>query len=188
MKTKDFIFGKSKYLVYEDGKVYSNNTNRFLKIHDNGKGYKVVNLCSNSIKKQFYLHRLVASCFIANLNNLSDVNHKDLDKSNNNVSNLEWCSRLENMRHAHENKAFINLEKKIKENHISWIGQKLGNREIIEVLEEKSKGGNYKVIAQCICKNKIKMYYNDFKKNKNNMQCSKCRFSKNKDKGEQYEY
>lgn len=50
--------------------------------------------------KREYVHRLVAKAFIKNQNNLPCVNHKDGDKSNNNVNNLEWCSYLFNNKHS----------------------------------------------------------------------------------------
>lgn len=55
---------------------------------DNGHGYKTVRIYG----KLFYVHRLVASAFIPNPNNLPQVNHKDENKSNNSAKNLEWCT------------------------------------------------------------------------------------------------
>ena len=69
-------------------------------LYDNGRGYKQVFFCSNYIKSMRYVHRLVAEVFIPNPQNKPEVNHKDGDKSNNNVDNLEWVTRLENVRHA----------------------------------------------------------------------------------------
>ena len=55
-------------------------------------------------KKTYILvHRLVASVFLVNTNNYRTVNHKDGNKLNNNVSNLEWCSDSENLKHARDN-------------------------------------------------------------------------------------
>lgn len=59
---------------------------------NNGKGYKVVGYKG----KLYRIHRLVAECFLSNPSNYHDVNHIDEDKSNNNVTNLEWCDRKYN--------------------------------------------------------------------------------------------
>lgn len=60
------------------------------------KGYKNVTLCKNQKQTTFNVHRLVATVFIPNPNNLPCVNHKDENKLNNDVSNLEWCSYYHN--------------------------------------------------------------------------------------------
>ena len=64
---------------------------KFLTQHDNGRGYLFVNLYKNDKCKREYVHRLVALAFIENPNKLPQVNHKDEDKQNNYVENLEWC-------------------------------------------------------------------------------------------------
>ena len=63
-------------------------------------GYYFVGLTKNKICKNFAVHRLVTQAFIVNPNSLPDVNHKDGNKKNNNVSNLEWCSGSYNLQHA----------------------------------------------------------------------------------------
>lgn len=65
-------------------------------------GYYIVWLCdSESNRKALLVHRLVASAFIENPNQFKDVNHKDGNKLNNGVSNLEWCTRSENIKHSY---------------------------------------------------------------------------------------
>ena len=56
------------------------------------KGYYQVGLRKNNIRKWYAVHRLVALTFIPNPNNLPCVNHKDENKLNNNINNLEWCT------------------------------------------------------------------------------------------------
>lgn len=56
------------------------------------RGYLLVTLCNHGKQKSVNVHRLVADAFIPNPDNLPCVNHKDENKTNNNVSNLEWCS------------------------------------------------------------------------------------------------
>lgn len=72
---------------------------RILKYCDNGKGYKMVYLNKNRERKNYYVHRLVAETFIPNPKQLPEVNHKDLNKANNKISNLEWITELDNKRH-----------------------------------------------------------------------------------------
>jgi hypothetical protein len=55
-------------------------------------GYHIVKLCSKSLKVGYRVHRLVAMAFIENPNNLPIINHKDENKINNCVDNLEWCN------------------------------------------------------------------------------------------------
>lgn len=57
----------------------------------NSEGYLRVNLCSERGRKAEFVHRLVAKAFIKNFDNLPEVNHKDENKENNFVENLEWC-------------------------------------------------------------------------------------------------
>lgn len=60
-------------------------------------GYLVVNLSKNGKRKGFLVHRLVASSFVPNKNNLPQVNHIDENKKNNSAENLEWCSCAYNL-------------------------------------------------------------------------------------------
>jgi hypothetical protein len=95
------------YDVYEDGKVYSNYTNKFLKGEITKFGYLQYTL-SDSNGKQFRIraHRLVGQLFLDCPENYKElvINHKDGNKLNNHYSNLEWVTTLENNIHARENK------------------------------------------------------------------------------------
>lgn len=65
-----------------------------------GAGYMAVNVKSCGVKKTYYVHRLVADAFIGSAWQGAEVNHKDGDKTNNNLANLEWVSHSENHIHA----------------------------------------------------------------------------------------
>ena len=69
---------------------------KILKQSTNNNGYQQVCLCKNGKRKMFQVHRLVANAFIPNPNNYAEINHKDECKTNNHVSNLEWCNRKYN--------------------------------------------------------------------------------------------
>lgn len=70
----------------------------------NSRGYLHVNLCKEGKIKTHLIHRLVAQVFIKNPENLPQVNHKDEDKSNNRVDNLEWCSAKYNTNYGSRTK------------------------------------------------------------------------------------
>lgn len=90
------VKGYKHYEVSNQGRV-RNRFGMILKEMDNGKGYKSVVLTG---QKRVYVHRLVADNFLNNDKNYREVNHKDGIKDNNDVSNLEWCSRKHNNIHA----------------------------------------------------------------------------------------
>ena len=76
---------------------------RVLKPQKKRNGYYQVALSKNGHKTWFAIHRLVAEAFLDKQGDNLQVNHKDCDKSNNKVSNLEWCTPQENMLHASKN-------------------------------------------------------------------------------------
>ena len=87
----------SNYEIYTDGKIWSYKYKKFLKPATTKNGYQIVQLSDNEGKaKMYYVHRLVAQAFIENPNNLPCVNHKDENKQNNSVENLEWCTHKYN--------------------------------------------------------------------------------------------
>lgn len=87
---------EGEYAVSSKGRVKNLKTNRILGGGVKSNGYKQVYLKG----KTYTVHRLVALAFIPNPENLPEVNHKNEDKRDNNVDNLEWCSRTYNVNHS----------------------------------------------------------------------------------------
>ena len=85
------------YEVSNKGNVRNVRRNKLLRLSKTKYGYIQVYLYKNGIKTGLTVHRLVAEAFLPNPNNLPQVNHKDEDKTNNNVDNLEWCDAKYNM-------------------------------------------------------------------------------------------
>ena len=87
------------YEITRDGKVINKHTGHTLAPQPNGKGYLRVSIG----KKLMFIHRLVAEKYIPNPENKPQVNHKDGNKLNNCVDNLEWVTNQENRNHAVDN-------------------------------------------------------------------------------------
>lgn len=109
----------TKYSVSIDGNVTNTKTGRVLKPQLNPTGYQHVCICIDSIRASTYIHRMVALCYIGEPNGLT-VNHKDFNKLNNHVSNLEYKTHQENMQHATINGR---LERKLNESKVKEIRQ-----------------------------------------------------------------
>ncbi len=120
--------------------------------------YLLVDLSKNGKSKTLLVHRIVAEHFINNPNNLTQVNHKDEDKTNNNVENLEWCDgkynqnygtlpkrRNEKLKHIKHEKKVICIEDKIIFNSIKEAGKyyniETGNISRVCSKKRKSVGG-----------------------------------------------
>ena len=120
------INGFSNYQISNYGRVKSKsryvnvgikNVNKFYKQEKiinqyyNGRGYMQVTIYNDIGKpKTIKVHRLVARAFIENKNNLPQVNHKDGNKLNNCIDNLEWITHKENIRHSYRT-GLHNIEK-----------------------------------------------------------------------------
>lgn len=85
-------FRDSNYSASNTGKIRNDKTGKILKPRVNSRGYCYANING----KEYRIHRVVAECFIPNPDNLPQVNHKDENKLNNSVDNLEWCDNRYN--------------------------------------------------------------------------------------------
>ena len=133
------------YSVSNFGNVMNIKTTKILKLNIKG-GYYHVSLVNDFSKKLFKVHRLVAILFIENSENKPEVNHKDKNKLNNNISNLEWNTRLENCQHrsiglvykSNKNKPILRLNKDTNE-ELEFIKDKLDIATDDRVIKTKSK-------------------------------------------------
>lgn len=90
------------YRIYEDGRIQNETNGKWIKgtsITKNNR-YVKVHLGADHVSKFLPLHRLVATIFIPNPDNLPQINHKDGNRYNNSASNLEWCTAKHNIRHC----------------------------------------------------------------------------------------
>lgn len=94
------------YIVSSDGKVYSTNNIGRAKYHKeisqrkNSDGYMQITVGKTGHRGQYRVHRMVAEAFIPNPDNLPEVNHKDNNRTNNCVDNLEWCTHVYNIQYS----------------------------------------------------------------------------------------
>lgn len=101
---KDIKNYEDKYQISIFGNVKNVKTNKMLTPYKNTNGYFQIDLWIKNKRKKFLIHKLVAETFIPNINNSPIVNHKDENKQNNNINNLEWCTAKYNANYGTRNK------------------------------------------------------------------------------------
>ena len=123
------IIGYENYLIYDDGRVYNQKFNRFLK-HGTGRGYKIVRLCKEGKGKNHSVHRLLAEHYIPNPENKPAVDHINRIITDNTINNLRWVTLSENQQNRTFNKnntsghKYISYDKQIN----SWRFYKMINK------------------------------------------------------------
>lgn len=127
-----------RYEVSDCGDVRIIKNKQILKKSVDTRGYYKVTLINDEGRKTLFVHRLVATAFVPNCNNLSQVNHIDENKQNNNANNLEWCDVVYNCNYgtrnkrisdAHKNKIFSDEHlKKLSEAQIGEKNTMYGRR------------------------------------------------------------
>ena len=161
---KDIKDYEGLYQVSNFGNVLSLNYNRsgkpkLLKPHIEGGGYSFVHLCKDGKRKMFKIHRLVAETFLENPDNLPQVNHKDEDKTNNRVDNLEWCDNKYNCNYGTRIERIVkkqtNRNKSKKVLQFTLDGEFI--REWPSTRECKRNGFNSGHVSSC-CNGKLKSH------------------------------
>ena len=144
------------YTVFSDGRIKSNGIRKvFLKGYDCGYGYDSVKLNG----KNFYRHKVIAECFLGKRPEGYTVNHIDGNKLNNNLSNLEYISRVDNYKHA--------LKKGLKRNIANYLTAEEAS-DMVEfyyntsytMKEICSWFGFDKIVIQSLINDKHKFLYN----------------------------
>lgn len=170
---KDF----PNYTIDTDGNVKNIKTGRTLKWRISGNGYYGVSLWKNKKEYKKYIHRLVCEHFLPNPDNLPQVNHKDENKQNNCVENLEWCTAKYNSNYGtcqkrkvmhtdykNRKKPDIDYFEQASKRNMLEIGKKISTRVIcIETNKvydgtrdaERKTGIEHSSISKC-CKGKLK--------------------------------
>lgn len=163
MITKEIPNTGGVYFADDRGCIYSQkrNTTRggALKQQRVCGGYMKVELSINGIRSTKLVHRLVAEAFIPNPLQLPEVNHKDGNKNNNSVSNLEWCDRFYNQKHRFQKLGHKPPNRKLRKGDVFFIlsTKEITRKKIAEML------GVSKVCVDCIKSGKTyKEYFVEF--------------------------
>lgn len=149
LKGYEDIYMISNYGTIKSTDRYVKNKNGYRKIY--GKilkarvdkyGYLRIGLMKNKKQKHYLVHRLVAETFIPNPDKFPIINHKDGNKLNNHISNLEWCNQSYNIIHAY--KAGLKVGKSAKHNGIKNPNSKLNEEEVLLIFKDKKNNANIK--------------------------------------------
>lgn len=135
---KDIAGYENLYAVTSCGKIWSHRYKKFMKPRVDKDGYLLINLRKNNKPRTFKVHRLVGEAYISNPENLPQINHKDENKQNNCVDNLEWCTHIYNQNYGTHNeriskaksKSVICVELNIVFDSIKKAGKELGINDI----------------------------------------------------------
>ena len=127
------------YIVKTNGEIISKHTGKPLSPHKDKKGYLRVRLKHKDGGVTHLVHRVVATCHIPNPNNLPQVNHKDGDKSNNSIENLEWCSGRGNVDHS--------VEQGLVKRGIDRPNAKFSDEDVTKIRQERVEGKTYYELA-----------------------------------------
>ena len=153
---KDIEGYEGLYQVNNLGRVkryYKNSKEKILKPFSNRDGYLNVKLYKEGKSKQSKVHRLVAQAFILNPEDKPEVNHKDEDKTNNKVENLEWMTRRENINYGTHNEKVAKSLQNHKQTSKPIYGINVKTNEEIEfpsTMEAQRNGFDHSHIVDCL--------------------------------------
>ncbi len=154
-------YGKRKGRILKPFKLKSHG--------DDSNYYWQVTLYDNGSHRKFTIHRLVATAFVKNNNNLPCVNHIDGNKLNNHADNLEWCSFSENNQHAYDNG--LTHAPHLSSERAKAMRSKVDNSKFYRKVVDITTGKEYKSISstkedgfrpnnvQLVCSGKAKTHY-----------------------------
>ena len=151
---RDVVGFEGLYKISNKGKLYSverKNSRgrkcggRTLKPSRDKNGYIRVTLCENSKLKNKFIHRLVAEAFVHNPNGYSEINHRDENKKNNCVENLEWCTRKYNMNHGTRTERFARSKSK----KVKAVNVETGEVITFNSVKEARNKGYYNISQAC---------------------------------------
>lgn len=100
-KWKPVIGYEENYLVSSNGRIMNAKTGKIKVCPLSNNGYKRVELWKGDFGRKYLVHKLVAQAFIPNYDNKPCINHKDHNRANNSVENLEWVTNSENQLHRY---------------------------------------------------------------------------------------
>jgi hypothetical protein len=143
------------YLISNQGRVYSLINRKILKPQINGSGYYHVSLSKSGKSYTKRIHKLVAHIFMTNPLNLSDINHKNGIKTDNNVNNLEWTTSSQNHIHA---RRILNIQMGGVPKPIIGINIKTKEKIYFKSMQEAERNGfNEGAISLC-CNKRLEKY------------------------------
>lgn len=142
-----------RYVNHVTGKRITRG--KIMRPHAMPNGYFTIGLSIGRRRRDYYIHRLVASAFIENKDGLPQVNHKDEDKSNNAACNLEWCDQSYNNNYGTKNKRF----RASRGTAIEMISNGAIVREFVSMRQAEAETGlRRKSISEC-CRGIIQSYH-----------------------------
>lgn len=137
---------KNYYTINDLGEIYSDNSGKMKSRNKGNTQYQIINFMKTDGKKKTYrVHRLVMMAFkpVENMDNL-EVNHIDGDKTNNCLSNLEWCTSSENQKHA----CNTGLQKPKRGSKSNWA--KLSKQDVEKIFKLREQGLSQKDIGDIV--------------------------------------